>query len=75
MIFRLLPAICKILKGQPDDAIIVVFVPLLSIVVDQVEAANRLSESLGLRAYALSLSEYKSIENGLYNILIGTTEA
>ena len=75
MIFRLLPSVFKALKGQPNDAIVVVFVPLVSIVADQVDAANKLTSSLGLKACAISLNEYQNILSGTYNILIGTPES
>lgn len=75
MIFRLIPAMCKALKDQPDEAVVIVIVPLISIIADQVDAANKLNTSLGLNACKLSLTEYDNISNGKYNIIVGTPES
>lgn len=75
MIFRLLPAVCKALDSHPNNAIVIVIAPLISIVVDQVEAANNLNSSLGLNACSICLTEYENIRNLKYNILVGTPEA
>ena len=83
LIFRLLPSVLKHLKKETSktsssttsSAIIVILVPLVSIIKDQVDAANELSDKLGLRACKVSPDTYQDVLHGRYNIIIGTPEA
>jgi len=77
LIFRLLPSVCKQLKGHTNSAIVAVIAPLESIIKDQIDAANKLSPSLGTKACRVdsSSANVKSIQEEGYNILIGTPES
>ncbi|XP_066932172.1 ATP-dependent DNA helicase RecQ-like [Clytia hemisphaerica] len=74
MIYQLLPSVCKMLPGQPDQAIIVVFSPLKALIQNQIEEAYNLRKSLNLRACSLD-GTYKEIVSGQFNLIIDTPEA
>ncbi|XP_066928671.1 probable ATP-dependent DNA helicase RecS [Clytia hemisphaerica] len=74
MIYQLLPSVCKMLPGQPDQAIIVVFSPLKALIQNQIEEANNYLESLNLRACSLD-GNYQDIVSGRFNLIIDTPEA
>ena len=74
MIYQLLPAVCKLLPEQPDNAIIIVLSPLKALIQNQIEEANRYSSSLNLKACNLD-ANYESICAGQYNLIIDTPEA
>ncbi|XP_066935152.1 ATP-dependent helicase wrn-1-like [Clytia hemisphaerica] len=77
LIFRLIPSVCKQLRGHTNNAIVAVIAPLESIIKDQIDAANKLFSSLGTRACRVdsSSANVKSIQEEGYNILIGTPES
>ena len=58
-----------------DLPIRIVLVPLVSIIKDQVDVANELSEKLGLRACKVSPETYQDVLHGNFNIIIGTPES
>ena len=74
MIYQLLPSVCKMVPGQPENAIIIIFSPLKALIQNQIEETNNYSKSLNLRACSLDGS-YKEISSGRYNIIIDTPEA
>lgn len=74
MIYQLLPAVCKLLPCQPDNAIIAVFSPLKALIQNQIEEANRYSKPLGLNACSLD-GNYQQICAGRFNLIINTPEA
>ena len=74
MIYQLLPAVCKLLPAQPDQAIIVVLSPLKALIQNQIEEANCYSKTLNLNACSLDGS-YQQICAGHYNLIIDTPEA
>lgn len=77
LIFRLLPSVCKQLKGHTNNAIVAVIAPLESIIKDQINAANKLFPSIGTQACRVdsSSANVKLIQENGYNIIIGTPEA
>ena len=74
LIFQLLPAVCRELPGYPSKPTIIVVSPLVSLINDQVTAANNMS-GLGLMATSLDIKKYDDIIAGKYNILFGTPES
>ena len=75
LIFRLLPSVCKQLKGHTNNAIVAVIAPLESIIKDQIDSANKMSSSLGLRACRVDNINLETIQHEGYNIIIGTPES
>jgi len=74
MIYQLLPAVCKLLPGQPDQAIIVVLSPLKALIQNQIEEANIYPKALNLNACSLDGS-YQQICSGRFNLIVDTPEA
>ena len=74
MIYQLLPAVCTLLPGQPNNAIVIVFSPLNALIENQIDEANKLSKALNLKATTLDGS-YQHICAGKFNIIIDTPEA
>ena len=75
LIFRLLPSVCRQLRGHSNSAVVIVIVPLEAIIKDQIDSANKLTGSLGLKACRVDSSNLDKIKEQQFNIIIGTPEA
>ena len=74
LIYQLIPAVCRLLSDKPNNAIVIVISPLMALIKDQVDAANKMV-SLSLRATDLNIEKFKQISNGQFNVIVDTPEA
>ena len=63
LIFRLLPSVCKQLKGHTNHAIVAVIAPLESIIKDQIDAAKKLFPAIGTRACRVDSSSAANVKS------------
>jgi len=72
LIYQLVPSVCKEIEDQPKNPLVICLSPLVSLIKDQVKAAN--SSTFGLKAVHLDVTLYEQISAGNYNLIIGTPE-
>jgi Superfamily II DNA helicase len=72
LIFQLLPSVVSQLPNRPENPVVIVLSPLIALIKDQVDAANRL-KVIGLSACSLDSVTLKDVSK--YNIFCGTPEA
>ena len=72
LIYQALPKLTKLLKIH-ENPIVVILSPLVSLIDDQVQSANKMT-SLDLKACAINRVNFNDVSSGKYNLLFGTPE-